>query len=77
MNDKSDWDDKVHAILWAYRIAYKKGTEYTPFQLVYGLEVVVPIEFVVPSLRIACLMRWDDQKSLEERLMNLNRLDEH
>ena len=56
MNDKSDWDDKVHAVLWAYRTAYKKGTGYTPFQLVYGLEAVVPIEFVVPSLHIACLM---------------------
>lgn len=72
MNDKSDWNDKVYAVLWAYRTTYKKGTGYTPFQLVYGLEAIVPIKFVVPSLRISCLMRWDDQKLLEERLMNLN-----
>ena len=77
MNKRNKWDDKVHAILWVYIMDYKKGTGYTPFQLVYGLEAVNPMEFVVPNLRITSLMRWDDQESLKHRLDSLNRLDEH
>jgi len=26
MNNKNGWDDKVHDLLWEYRINYKKGT---------------------------------------------------
>ena len=37
-----DWDDRVREILWAYRTTKKKLHRYTPFQLVYGKEAVVP-----------------------------------
>jgi transposase InsO family protein len=37
-----DWDDRVPIVLWAYTITTKKIHRYTPFQLVYGKEVVVP-----------------------------------
>ena len=33
--DKDDWDEKIPAILWAYRTTYKKATNQTPFKLVY------------------------------------------
>jgi hypothetical protein len=48
-----DWDDRVPTVLWAYRTTMKKLHKYTPFQLVYGKEVVVPAEFVTPILYIA------------------------
>jgi len=31
-----DWDDKLWGALWAYRVAYKVTTQFTPFQLVYS-----------------------------------------
>jgi transposase InsO family protein len=34
--DKDDWDDKVLAVLWAYRTMYKMSIGHTPFKLVYG-----------------------------------------
>ena len=34
--EKDDWDDKVPAVLWAYRTTYKRVTSQTPFELVYG-----------------------------------------
>jgi hypothetical protein len=34
--DKNEWDDKVPAVLWAYRSAYNRSTSQTPFKLVYG-----------------------------------------
>lgn len=34
--DQNDWDDKIPAILWSYRIEYKISTCQTPFKMVYG-----------------------------------------
>lgn len=44
-----DWEEKLPLALWAYRTSYKVTTGNTPFQLMYGQEVVVPTEFMVPS----------------------------
>ena len=43
--NKDDWDEKIPAVLWAYRTAYKRSTNQTPFRLVYGQEAVVPLHF--------------------------------
>ena len=34
--DKGDSDEKIPAVLWAYKMAYKRSTNQTPFRLVYG-----------------------------------------
>lgn len=34
--DKDYWDDKIPAVLWAYKTAYKQSTHQTPFKMVYG-----------------------------------------
>eukprot|EP00253_Pinus_taeda_P004610 PITA_04610 len=38
--------------LWAYRTSVKTSTGFTPFQLVYGLEAVLPTKCEIPSLQI-------------------------
>jgi hypothetical protein len=48
----------------------------TPFKLVYGLEVVVPMEYLVPSLRIATFIDMDDTCIVQERLAQLVELEE-
>ena len=35
-SDKDYYDEKIPAVLWAYRTAYKRSTDQTPFRLVYG-----------------------------------------
>ena len=72
---RSDWSIKLQAALWAFRTSYKVATHHTPFKLVYGQEAVLPIEFLVPSLRIAVQERWDGNP-LPSRLENLERLTE-
>jgi hypothetical protein len=48
----------------------------TPFKLVYGLEVVVPMEYLVPSLRIVAFTNMDDISVVHERLSQLVKLEE-
>ncbi|KAH9305173.1 hypothetical protein KI387_009577 [Taxus chinensis] len=73
---RQDWDDKVSAVLWAYRTTYKRLNKATPFQLVFGMEVVLLVEFMLPSLRIACAGGLADEQALEERIDELMKLDE-
>jgi transposase InsO family protein len=48
----TDWDLKLHSTLWAYRTSYKTSIRSTLFRMAFGLEAVMPTEFIVPSLRI-------------------------
>ena len=43
----------LFSALWAYRTSVKTSTSFTPFQLVYSLEAVLPIECEIPSLQMA------------------------
>jgi hypothetical protein len=35
-------------VLFSYRTAYKGTTGYIPYQLVYGLHLLMPIKYIVP-----------------------------
>ena len=50
---KSNWNLNIFSAPWTYRTSVKTTTGFTPFQLVYGLEVVLPIECQIPSLKLA------------------------
>ena len=72
----ADWDSKLLDALWTYRTAYKIMTKFTPFQLVYSQEAILPVKLKLPSLRIALDERLNDEESLQERIAMLERLDE-
>jgi hypothetical protein len=66
--NRDDWDLRVPIVLWAYRTTCKKMTMQTPLKLVYGLEAVVPMEYLVPSLRTETFIDMDDTGAVQERL---------
>ena len=40
----------------------------TPFRLVYGMEAVMPMDYIVPSLGIVVLIGMVDHEALEDGL---------
>ena len=72
--NKSNWHVMLFPTLWAYRTSIKTTTGFTPFQLVYGVEAIFPIECEIPSLRIAFQLL-PETSALEARLVELKHLD--
>jgi hypothetical protein len=57
--NKRSWDSKLKFSLWADRISTKKSIGTSPFQMVYGTEVVFPTQLGLPVLKFL-------QEELEE-----------
>eukprot|EP00253_Pinus_taeda_P024531 PITA_24531 len=73
---RNQWDMHVPVVLWAYRTICKNLTGQTSCRLVYGVEVMMPMEYIVPSLCIAALTGMAVCKALEERITQLMELEE-
>jgi len=63
---RNDWDVCIPSVLWAYKL-----TGQTSFTLVYGQEVVMSMEYIVSSLRIAVVTEMVNRDTMEKRLAQL------
>ena len=45
------WDERILEALWAYRTTWHNTTGFSPYEMVYGKNVVFPIEFEVKTLK--------------------------
>jgi len=74
--NQKDSSVRITIALWSYTTTYKNLTRQTSFRLVYGQEVVMSMEFIMPSLRIIAVTEMDDRDTMEERLVQLVELEE-
>jgi len=73
--NKTSWHLQLFFALWAYYTSVKNANGFTPFQLVYGVEAVLPIECDIPLLKLT--VELPSHTSVEEeRFLYLTKLDE-
>jgi hypothetical protein len=66
------WHEVLSETLWAHHISKHRATKVTPFELVYGQDVILPIEVNLNALRIA---RPNELLAVDYHNLMLNRLD--
>ena len=71
-----DWSEKLSFALWAYRTSFCTSIGATPYSLVYGVEVVLPIEIQMGSLRVALEQQIFETEWAQARFDQPNLLDE-
>ena len=58
-----------------YKTSEHTSTRETPFSLVYGMEVFLPIEVEISSLRIIVEAKLDEAEWVQSRFDQLNLID--
>jgi len=66
---------KLHSALWSYRVACKTSLGTTPFNMMFVLDEILPLELLIPTLRVAKQLDWIGPK-LSQRIDELEKLDE-
>jgi hypothetical protein len=62
--NKDDWDQYISSALFAYRVKKHNTTRHEPFYLMYGRNVTLPIEFLVPTEE-----KLDNENDLQDDLL--------
>ena len=74
-DNKKAWHTKLKYALWANRISTKRAIGMSPFQLVYGVEVIFPASLGVPVMK---LLRdpLDEPNPIQRRINQIIELNE-
>ena len=71
-----DWHEKLPFALHAYRTGVQTSIRVTPYSLVYRMEVVLPIEVEIPSLRVLRKVELKEAEWVQARYEQLNLIEE-
>ena len=74
-DNKKAWDRNIKLVLWADRITKKSSTGRIPFELVYGLDVTLPVHLKLPVYYFLQTFS-SDQEAIQNRINQLIELDE-
>jgi hypothetical protein len=70
------WVDRLPEALWAYRTTWRNTTGHTPYELVFGKQILLPIEFQIHTFRLVAELGLDLSEAQKQRVMQLNELGE-
>eukprot|EP00253_Pinus_taeda_P009085 PITA_09085 len=70
------WHKSLIFVLWADRITHKASIGSSPFKLVYGKEVVLPTNLILPSLALVQFIEENPSSSLQFRHDQILKLEE-
>jgi hypothetical protein len=74
--NKKSWHLHLNYDLWENWIGTKKSISISPFQMVYGIDVVLPINLALPVMKL-----WQDEKEepnpLTRRINQLIEVQQH
>ncbi|TYK25945.1 uncharacterized protein E5676_scaffold1441G00050 [Cucumis melo var. makuwa] len=76
VSESRDWQERIGEALWAYQNTHRTPTGVTPYSLVYSVEVILPLEREIPSLRKAVQEKLTTKDNVKLRLQELKALDE-
>ena len=65
---KGKWVEELSNVLWAYRTTPRRPTGNTPFALAYGMDVVIPMEIGLPTIRTVVRGQGDESTKLGKTL---------
>jgi hypothetical protein len=68
-----NWHSELPSVLWALHTNINKATRDTPFNMVYGVDAVVPPEIYLESVRVA---HFNVESQAEARDLDSNLLEE-
>ncbi|XP_019414554.1 PREDICTED: uncharacterized protein LOC109326310 [Lupinus angustifolius] len=71
-----DWHEMLPFALHGYRTSVRTSTGATPYSLVYGMDVVLPIEVETPSLIIMAVSGLKELIWVQARYDQLNMIEE-
>ena len=75
-DNKKSWDSKIKFVLWADRITKKGAIGKSPFKLVYGLDVTLPVHLKLPVYQLLQAFS-TNQNAVQNMLNQLIELDEN
>jgi hypothetical protein len=70
---KHAWLDELPSVLWSLRTTPNAATQETPFFLVHGAEVVLPVEITHEARRIAAYDETTSTEALQDDVDALNK----
>eukprot|EP00253_Pinus_taeda_P012235 PITA_12235 len=73
---RRDWAERLPGALWAYITTWRNTAGHTPYELVYGKQVLFPIKFQIRTFKREVQLGLDLSEAQKNRLEQLNELDE-
>ncbi|XP_072088210.1 uncharacterized protein [Arachis hypogaea] len=72
-DSKGEWAELIPEVLWSYNTAEQSSTKETPFRLVYGCDIMIPIEVSLQNIRT---MKLGERQNVENRRTELDLVEE-